>query len=119
MFRTLTKVALAAFILCAAGVYAPAIAHPSIDLTASNWKFTPNAIVLHVGETTQLRITATEGVHGIKSDELGIPQTVLPPGKVVTIDVTPKKVGTYILHCTIMCGPGHDNMTLTIKVEEK
>ena len=95
-----------------------AAAHPSIDIVASNWKFTPNAIELHVGETTTLRLTSSEGVHGLQSDDLGIPQTMLMPGAFKTIDVTPKKAGTYVLHCSIMCGAGHPNMTLTVKVEQ-
>ncbi len=107
--------------LVAAALGAPiqrAIAHPSIDIAASNWKFTPDIIKLHVGETTTLRLTSTEGVHGIKSDELGIPLTTISPGKFVTVSVTPKKEGTYILHCAIICGPGHDKMALTVKVEK-
>jgi len=95
-----------------------ASAHPSIDVAAANWKFTPDTIKLHVGETTTLRLTSTEGVHGIKSDELGIPLTTISPGKFVTVSVTPKKEGTYVLHCAIICGPGHDKMALTIKVEK-
>jgi cytochrome c oxidase subunit II len=109
-----------AFVLAAlafSGAQVRAVAHPSIDVAASNWKFTPNTITLHVGETTQLRLTSTEGVHGIKSLELGIPLTTITPGKFVTVSVTPKKAGLYVLHCEIMCGPGHANMYLTIKVQ--
>ncbi len=97
--------------------YRPAPAHPSIDVVASNWKFTPNTITLHVGETTTLRLTSTSGVHGIKSDDLGIPLTTIVPDKFVTVDVTPKKAGTYTLPCEIVCGPGHANMKLTVVVQ--
>lgn len=93
-----------------------AFAGPSIDIVASNWKFTPNTIELHMGETTTLRLTSNEGVHGLQSDELGIPQTVIEPGSFKTIQVTPKKPGKYVLHCAIMCGAGHANMTLTVNV---
>lgn len=117
MKTILARLALAGMLI--AGAAAPAAAHPSIDVAASNWKFTPAAIVLHVGETTQLRLTSTEGVHGIKSDALGIPLTTLTPGKFVIVAVTPKKTGTYVLHCEIICGPGHGSMALTIKVEDK
>lgn len=96
--------------------YAPA--HPSNDVVASDWKFTPSTITLHVNETTQLRLTSTSGVHGIKSEELGIPLTTIVPGKFVTVPVTPKKAGTYTLNCEIMCGPGHANMKLTVVVEQ-
>ena len=100
-------------------VAAPAtsvLAHPSIDIVASNWKFTPSTIELHVGETTALRLTSSEGVHGLQSDDLGIPQTAIEPGSFKTIQVTPKKAGKYVLHCSIMCGAGHANMTLTVNV---
>ena len=93
-----------------------AFAHPSMDIVASNWKFTPDTITLHVGEPQVLRLTSSEGVHGLQSDDLGIPQTMIMPGKFTAITVTPKKAGTYVLHCTIMCGAGHPNMTLTVKV---
>lgn len=95
---------------------AGASAHPSIDIIASNWKFTPNTIELHVGETTTLRVTSSEGVHGLQSDDLGISQTMITPGQFQTITVTPKKAGTFVLHCSIMCGAGHPDMTLTVKV---
>lgn len=108
--------AFAALVLCA--VHRPASAHPSIDIVASNWKFTPSTITLHVGETTTLRLTSASGVHGIKSDELGIPLTTIQPGKFVTVDVTPKKAGTYVLPCQILCGPGHADMKLTVKVTD-
>lgn len=92
------------------------LAHPSIDIVASNWKFTPSTIELHVGETTTLRLTSSEGVHGLQSNELGIPQTAIEPGSFKTIQVTPKKAGKYVLHCSIMCGAGHANMALTVNV---
>lgn len=95
----------------------PVHAHPSIDVTASNWKFTPSTITLHTGETTTLRLTSAAGVHGIKSDDLGIPLTTIVPDKFVTVDVTPKKAGTYVLPCAIICGPGHADMKLTVVVQ--
>lgn len=95
----------------------PVRAHPSIDIVASNWKFTPNAITVPVGEPTTLRLTSGGGVHGIKSDELGVPDTMILPNKFATVTFTPRKAGTYVVHCSVMCGAGHPNMTLTIKVQ--
>ena len=93
-------------------------AHPPIDLVLSNWKYTPNTITVHVGEPTTLHVTSSEGVHGLQSDELGIKQTVIMPGKFVDVTFTPTKEGTYLVHCSIMCGAGHPNMMLTVKVEK-
>ena len=94
----------------------PGSAHPSIDIVASNWKFTPNAITVPLGEPTTLRLTSSEGVHGIKSDELGIRDTIIMPNKFVTVTFTPNKAGTYAVRCSVICGAGHPNMILTIKV---
>jgi cytochrome c oxidase subunit II len=108
-----------ATLVALASLMAPAAARaaqPTIDITASNWKFTPNVIALHVGQATTLRLTSSEGVHGLQSDELGIPMTTIMPGKTENVTVTAKKVGKYVLHCAIMCGAGHANMTLTINV---
>ncbi|GAC1413784.1 MAG: hypothetical protein NVSMB64_24070 [Candidatus Velthaea sp.] len=91
-------------------------AHPSVDVVASNWKFTPAKIEAHVGEATTLILTSSEGVHGIESAELGIPKTMILPEKLTDIKFTPQKAGTYELHCTIVCGAGHEKMLLTVQV---
>ena len=93
-------------------------AHPSIDIVASNWKFTPATITVPVGEPTTLRVTSSEGVHGIASKELNIPDTTIMPNKFTTVTFTPAKVGTYVVHCSVVCGAGHPDMALTIKVEK-
>jgi cytochrome c oxidase subunit 2 len=109
----------AAAVLSMSGVLsasAPASAHPSIDIAVANWKFTPGTITIPLGEPTTLRLTSTSGVHGIKSDDLGIPMTTIPNGKIVIVTFTPKKAGTYVLHCQIVCGPGHADMALKVVV---
>ena len=111
--RQLAVVAGVAFLAIAA----PAFAHPTIDVVASNWKFTPGTIEMHVGETTVLHITSSGGVHGIQSDDLGIQQTPILQGKFVDVSVTPKKAGTYKIHCSIPCGSGHADMVVTIEVK--
>jgi cytochrome c oxidase subunit II len=96
--------------------HTPAIAHPTVDIAVSNWKFVPAKITIPAGEATTLRLTATQGVHGIQSADLGIPQTAIPNGKTVLVTFTPAKPGTYIVHCSIYCGAGHPDMALTIVV---
>lgn len=91
-------------------------AQPTIDVVASNWKFTPNTIQLHVGQETTLHLTSTEGAHGLQSDDLGIPMTMIVPGSPKNVEVTAKRTGKYVLHCALVCGAGHANMTLTVNV---
>ena len=92
------------------------MAHPSVDIVASNWKFTPAKISIPVNQETTLRLTSSGGVHGIESSDLGIAKTTIAPGKFELVTFTPKKPGKYVLNCAIVCGPGHPDMTLTIEV---
>lgn len=87
-----------------------------VNIVASNWKFTPDTITVAAGRPVTLRLTSTSGVHGIQSDELGIPQTAISQDQFVRVTFTPK-AGTYVIHCSIQCGAGHRNMTLTIVVK--
>lgn len=112
--RSLAGIAIIASFLGAPVI--AAAANPTVDIVASNWKFTPNVIQLHVGQATTLHLTSKEGVHGLQSDELGIPMTTIAPGAGTNVTVTAKKAGKYVLHCAIMCGAGHTNMTLTVNV---
>jgi len=43
-------------------------------------------------------------------------QTTVANGKTVEVTFTPKKAGTYVLHCMVFCGSGHADMALTIEV---
>jgi cytochrome c oxidase subunit 2 len=112
--KIFSTLALAVGLMISSG--AVAFAHPPTDVVASNWKFIPGLITVHVGEATTLHVTSAEGVHGLQSDDLGINKTVIVPGKFTDITFTPKKAGTYTLHCAIPCGAKHDDMVIVIKV---
>jgi plastocyanin len=88
-----------------------------ISIVASDWQFTPNAITVAAGRAVTLRLTSASGVHGIQSNDLGIPLTAIKPGQFVQTIFIPKTPGTYVIHCAIECGAGHSNMTLTISVK--
>jgi cytochrome c oxidase subunit 2 len=87
----------------------------TIDASASTM-FTPSQITVHVGQPVELKIVGKDGVHGIQSSALGIPATMITPGSTKIITFTPNKVGTYVLPCTIPCGPHHTDMKITINV---
>lgn len=115
--RIFGSIALASSILLASATV-PSVAGSTttVNIVASNWKFTPSTVEMHVGQTTTLHLTSSEGVHGLKSDDLGIPQTMITPGATQTVNVTPNKAGKFVLHCAIVCGAGHANMALTVNV---
>lgn len=89
----------------------------AVTITDIPSTFTPAKITIERGVTTKLVFTHTEGVHAIESADLGIPKTILSPDKDVTIDVTPDKDGTFVLHCEVICGPDHNKMALAVTVE--
>lgn len=91
-------------------------ATPTVAITASNWQFSPDKIVAHVGETVVLHATSTGGVHSLISEGLGIKDTMLVPGKTVEVSFTPTKPGKYTIHCHLPCGPGHDKMVINVEV---
>ena len=105
--------------LSGVGLIAALPAHAAgapIQIQASNWKFSQSTITAHVGQPVTLQVVSKEGVHGIQSDELGIPNTMLLPGKSVTVTFTPKKAGSYVVHCSVPCGQGHASMAFTVNV---
>jgi cytochrome c oxidase subunit 2 len=91
---------------------------PVVNVVATaDQKFAPDHVVLHAGKRQTLRFTSLAGVHGIASTDLGIPSTMITPDKPVSVSVTPKKAGTYKVPCSIVCGPGHADMALTVEVK--
>jgi heme/copper-type cytochrome/quinol oxidase subunit 2 len=96
----------------------PRAALPIVNIVATaDQKFAPDHIVLHVSKRQTLRFTSTGGAHGIASEALGIPSTMIVPDRPVSISVTPKKAGTYKVPCAIVCGAGHADMALTVEVK--
>ncbi len=116
MFKTIRAFMAIAISAFALGACSAASAHPGIDIVASNWKFTPSTITVHLNDPTTLRLTSSEGVHGIQLDDLGIASTTIMPNKFVTATFTPAKIGTYEVHCSVFCGAGHKDMVLVVKV---
>ena len=91
---------------------------PVVNLVATaDQKFKPDHVTLHVGKRQTLRFTSQGGYHGIVSKDLGIPSTMIGPAKPVSVNVTPKKAGTYKVPCSVVCGPGHADMSLTVTVK--
>lgn len=94
-----------------------------IEVTASQWKFEPNEIVVNKGDTVILRITSSLDAdpsfdaHGFLILGYDVPNTVLPKGEVVEVKFVADKAGSYPFICTIFCGEGHTAMQGTLIVE--
>lgn len=79
--------------------------------------FSPDRIVLQVGETVKLRISAPDVLHGISIPGLGVNVDEILPGKVVEIEVTPQHPGRYAFACIRWCSVDHWRMRGVIEVE--
>jgi len=85
----------------------------TVDITvqAKNFLFEPADIPLRVGDTVNLTLNNTNGVHGLAIPDLGVN---VKNGETATFVVD--KPGKYDFVCSIQCGTGHDNMTGTLTV---
>ncbi|MFO8080600.1 MAG: cupredoxin domain-containing protein [Armatimonadota bacterium] len=88
-----------------------------VQVTARRYEFVPSTIVVKQGEPVRLEITATDVAHGFGVEELGIEQR-LPPNETQAVEFTPEQPGEYHFHCSVYCGPGHDEMHGTLVVQE-
>ncbi|WP_195571703.1 cupredoxin domain-containing protein [Paenibacillus sp. 1001270B_150601_E10] len=65
------------------------------------------------GEPVLLKLENKSGVHGAEIKELNINLTNEHKEQEITFD----KPGKYEIHCSIMCGAGHDTMKSVLVVE--
>ena len=86
-----------------------------IQVQAKKFVYTPNQIVLKVGEPVVLEFTSVDFVHGFKIPDMNI-RADLPPGKVTQVRLTPDKAGEYDFLCDNFCGSGHEEMSGKITV---
>jgi cytochrome c oxidase subunit II len=86
-----------------------------VEVAAKRFVFEPAEITLKKGEAVDLVLTSKDVAHGVRIRELKLD---LHAGKGKTADVTftPSITGTFVGHCSVFCGPGHGQMTLTIHV---
>ncbi len=86
-----------------------------IKIQAKKFVYTPNQIVLKMGEPVVLEFTSVDFVHGFKIPDMNI-RADLPPGKITQVRLTPDKAGEYDFLCDNFCGSGHEEMSGKITV---
>ncbi len=103
-----------------------------IEVTAKKYEFNPSPIRVKAGAHVQLKITATDHVHGVKLSEFAdgadrskpglafsSPQECLriEKGQTQTIEFTAQAAGTYSIRCCVHCGWDHRSMKGQLIVE--
>jgi cytochrome c oxidase subunit 2 len=86
-----------------------------VKISAKRFTYVPDLIVLKKGVPVTLELTSQDVKHGFSAPQLNL-HAKIEPGKTSELKFTPNKVGTYEVYCDVFCGPGHDDMSGTIKV---
>lgn len=85
------------------------------QIVMKKWAIVPNRIEVPQGDEVELVVTSTDVEHGIAVPKLGIREPV-QPGMPTIVKFRAKKAGVYPMHCSVLCGRGHDQMTGVIVV---
>jgi cytochrome c oxidase subunit 2 len=88
-----------------------------IEVTAKRFVYAPGEITLKKGEPVILLIKSADVAHGLRFRELNL-DTKIDKGGIARLSFTPDKTGDFVGHCSVFCGSGHGEMTLTLHVVE-
>jgi len=88
-----------------------------IDVVAKKFDFSPGEITLKKGEPVVFVLKSTDVAHGLRFKELGIVMRA-EKGRTTELSYTPDKTGEFVGHCSVFCGAGHAEMTLTLHIVE-
>jgi cytochrome c oxidase subunit 2 len=87
-----------------------------IDITARNYAYDPERIVVKQGEHIILKVRTVDVGHGFYLDGYAIDEEVLPDEEVI-IEFLAEKEGKFAIRCSVTCGPFHPYMKAELIVE--
>lgn len=88
-----------------------------IEVTAKRFSYAPGEITLKKGQPVVLVIKSADVAHGLRFRELNL-NAKIDKSASAQLSFTPDKVGDFVGHCSVFCGSGHGEMTLTLHVVE-
>jgi cytochrome c oxidase subunit 2 len=87
-----------------------------IEITARNYAYDPERIVVKQGEHIRLKVRTVDVGHGFYLDGYDIDEEILPDEEVI-IEFTADKEGKFAIRCSVTCGPFHPYMKAELIVE--
>lgn len=87
-----------------------------IQVKMKKYTFDPPLIRVKQGDLVELEISTADVQHGFSIPDLDIREPV-PRGRSVTVRFRAEQRGQFKVKCSILCGPGHDEMQGTLIVE--
>jgi cytochrome c oxidase subunit II len=88
-----------------------------IPIKAHKFTYEPDEIVLKLNEPAILEFTTADVVMGFNAPDFKVRATIIP-GQTARVRIVPDKTGTFVFHCDVFCGDGHEDMDGTIRVEK-
>ena len=88
-----------------------------VRISASNFEFNPNEIVVKKGVPVVLELISKDRHHGFKLAAFHL-RADIKPGVVEKVRFVPDKIGTFTFICDVFCGDGHVDMSGTLRVVE-
>jgi cytochrome c oxidase subunit 2 len=76
---------------------------------------TDTAVVVPVGKTVVMQVTAADVIHSWTIPAFGVKQDAVP-GRLAELWFTPEREGVYFGQCSELCGKDHAYMPITVKV---
>ena len=80
-----------------------------VEVSAFMYGYKPDPIAVRRGETVRLVVKSTDVMHGLGIADLDVDVKV-SPGQAETVEFAATQAGSFHMHCTQYCGPGHDDM---------
>jgi len=87
-----------------------------VTITAHRFAYEPNLITVKKGQPVTIEISSSDRLHGFVLSAFGIRLDASPDGK-NRVTFTPQQTGTFLFHCDVFCGDGHEEMSGTLIVE--
>ena len=86
-----------------------------IEITAKQFSFEPSEITVKKGQPVVLVIKSADVAHGLRFRDLNL-NVKVDKGGTAELPFTPDKTGDFVGQCSVFCGSGHGEMTLTMHV---
>ena len=104
----------AGLVLCSCSRKPPDAVH--IPVTMRRYAIEPELIAVKQGQSVVLDVSSRDVLHGFNVEKMGINEPIRP-GKPAQIKLDTSQKGEFEVACSIICGPGHNDMNARIVVQ--
>ncbi len=89
-----------------------------LDIEAYSWGFNQNLQKINRGDKVRLKLTSSDGTHGVTMPDFGVYSNPISPGGEEIIEFIADKTGSFNFFCNMPCGQGHGMMQGSIVITE-